>query len=256
MQLACRLTSYGPHADGAAAHLASLGVRFVELHAPPTERAAAVRDELAAHGLYAITLQGVCDVSRADVAADVARQLETWRLFDARYMLIPARDHDMPFDVATARLREAGNVAADFGVTILLETHPPLATNADVALRTLDAINHPAVRLNFDTANIPHYTRGGDTLNDLRRALHATVGVHLKDARLDAAHDHGFQDRYFPAAGEGDIDFPAVLSLLREHDFAGPCTIEIDVGAAAGSREDVQARVAKSVRHFQALGLR
>ena len=35
-----------------------------------------------------------------------------------------------------------------------METHPDLITNGQVARQTMTSINHPGVRVNFDTANV------------------------------------------------------------------------------------------------------
>ncbi len=56
-------------------------------------------------------------------------------------------------------------------------------------------VDHPHVRLNFDTGNIAYYNKGADPCDELDKVKHLVRNVHVKDNR------GGFEDWYFPAAG-------------------------------------------------------
>ncbi len=246
--LSCRTASYAPFEACALEHIASLGLRYVEIPVPPTDAiestAAALRDR----GLRAATLHGECDLSRPDVADAVLEQMPAFEAFGCRLMFTSAQMVKLQPDLAYDRLRAAGEVADAHGVTIVLETHPDLVTNADVALQTMQAVNHPRVRLNFDTANLYFYNREIDCVDQLRRLLKFVAAVHLKDT------DGGYRHWHFPALGEGIVDFPAVFELLDGVEFRGPYTLEIEgLDGEEKTEQLITQRVAASVEYLRKL---
>lgn len=247
--LACRISCYQPFEAGALAHIASLGLRHVELMCPPPERAAEVAAELNRHGLRASSLHAACDLSRADVAAQVADQLPAFEVLGARIMFVSARIGATPAAVAYERLRAAGEVAGRRGVTIAVESHPDLATNGDVALQTMRAVNHPHVRINFDTANVYFYNRGVDAVSELRKVAPLVAAVHLKDT------DGGYRHWHFPALGRGIVRFAEVFEVLDGVGFRGPYTLEIEgLEGEQRTEELVRQRVAESVEYLRRIG--
>ena len=90
-------------------------------------------------------------------------------------------------------------------------------------LALMGEVDHPHVRLNFDTGNIAYYNRGADPCDELEQVKHLVRNVHLKDNR------GGFEDWYFPAVGDGGgVDFVRVREILDGVGFTGPYTIEIE----------------------------
>lgn len=247
--IACRLSSYGEFQDVAFEHLASLGVRHVELVVPPPAELPRVQRALAAHGLSASSLHGPCDVVRADVVDQVTSQLPAFQALDCRVYFASAKAGAEPLDRVHDRLRHIGDALAPHGIVLALETHPDLMTNADTALRTLRAVGHPNVRVNFDTANLYFYNHDIDAAAELRKLVHHVAAVHLKDT------DGGYRHWHFPALGRGVVPFAEVFALLREHDFAGPLTLEIEgVEGETRTRALVQKRIAESVEFLRRHG--
>ena len=82
-------------------------------------------------------------------------------------------------------------------MTLALETHKGPTQNADAMLALMDEVDHPHVRLNFDTGNIAYYNQGADPCDELEQVKHLVRNVHVKDNR------GGFEDWYFPAVGDG-----------------------------------------------------
>jgi inosose dehydratase len=247
--LACRLSCYQPFEAGAFAHIASLGLRHVELMCPPAEQVEAMAAELARHGLRASSLHAACDLSRPDVTAQIEAQLPAFQRLGTRIMFISARIGQTPPALVYERLRAAGTTAARLGVTIVLETHPDLATNGVVALQTMRAVDHPHVRLNFDTANVYFYNRGADVLAELRKMAPFVAAVHLKDT------DGGYRHWHFPALGRGIVPFPEVFALLDGAGFRGPYTLEIEgLEGEQRTEELVRQRVAESVEYLRRIG--
>ena len=149
------------------------------------------------------------------------------------------------------QLRRIGDTAGALGVTVALETHKGPTQDADAMLALMAELDHPHVRLNFDTGNIAYYNRGADPVAELRRVAHLVRNVHLKDNR------GGFEDWYFPALGDGGaVDFRRVREVLDAVGFAGPYTIELEGigGEPEPGLEGRQDRVARSVEHLRTCG--
>jgi inosose dehydratase len=247
--IACRMHNYAPFLALAYEHLAGLGIRFVEITVPPHNEVDAVRATLQRYGLSASSMHGECDVRRADAPRQVADQMPIFAAFGTKTMFVSIKADDTPLPTVYGRLREAGEQAARYGVTIVLETHPDLAANADVALATMRGVNHPSVRINYDCANIYFYNRDVDGVAELRRIVAYVGAVHLKDT------DGGYRHWHFPALGRGVIRFAEIFKILDAAGFPGPYTIEIEgIEGEAKSERLVCDRVAESVGYLRGLG--
>lgn len=247
--IACRVSSYGKFQHLAYAHWSSLGMRCVEILLPAPDAAEAARDDLERHGLRATTAHGECDLTRTDLARSFEAHMHSLRVLGTSLLFIAANSRGLPLETACARLREAAAVAAHHGATLALETHPDLVTNADVALRTLATVNHPALRVNFDTANVYFYNHDVDGVAELRRIVSHVAAVHLKDT------PGGYRQWNFPALGRGVVDFRRTFELLDQAGFSGPCTLEIEgVEGETANERLVCDRVAESVGFLRGLG--
>jgi sugar phosphate isomerase/epimerase len=104
---------------------------------------------------------------------------------------------------------------------VALEIHGDLMASGAIAIPLLDRIGHPAVKVNYDTANVEHYS-GARAEDDLPLIADRVANVHLKDSR-------GGQGEWdFPAIGEGHVDFGRVLAILGEAGYEGPYAVEIE----------------------------
>ncbi len=253
LETAIRLASYRPFEDLAAAHVAACGVRLVEFHLPRDDGEQAARlDALQRHGLVATSLQGRLDLANPDVPAQFRPQLGRMQAFDCTRMLLAFPPPTLPVDETCRRLRAAAELAADHGVTLMLETHPDLFHNTAVARATLARIDHPSARVNFDPANILFYNESPpDPVEDLRTLGQAVAGIHMKDT------PGGFGVRHFAELGSGVVDFPRVYQTLETIGYDGPCTIEIEGIADEDRTPDlVRARIERSLEHLATIGRR
>jgi sugar phosphate isomerase/epimerase len=246
--IACRSSSYEPFEARAFEHMAAVGLRHVEILVPPADELEATAAALQRHGLTASSLHGECDVSQAGIAEQVNAQMPAFAALGCRIMFASVQRGSAQAETVYARLRAAGDVCREHGVTLALETHPDLMTNAEVALQTMRAVDHPQVRMNFDTANLYYYNRGIDCVDQLRRVCGYVAAVHLKDT------DGGYEHWHFPALGEGIVDFAGIFKVLDEVGFAGPCTLEIEgLEGEEKTEQLVCERVAASVNHLRKL---
>jgi len=247
--LVCRLASYGRFQDIAWTHLPSIGVRYVFMNVPPPDQIEAVKKRLATHGLAAMVLRGETDLSKPDSVGELAVQLETCRELGVRYMFLSPKRRGATKETICQRLREAGDVAERYGVTITLETHPDLGTNGDVHAETMKRINHPNIRVNFDTGNITYYNKGANALAELRKCMDFVGTVELKD------HSGNLEEWSFPSLGKGAVDLAGVVRMLKQHGYAGPITLEIEgVKGIDMTEAETRKMIEDSVAYVRSLG--
>jgi L-ribulose-5-phosphate 3-epimerase len=213
------------------------------------------REHLTRHG---VMVSG-CNVGGADIRTREGLELTERRIrFAARWFGVPicVTGAGQPLNDAErarvlAHLRHLGDTAAELVMTLTLETHKGPTQRATLMLALMDELDHPNVRLNFDTGNIAYYNQGVDPCDELERVKHFVGSVHVKDNR------GGFEDWYFPALGEGGaVAFVRVREILDGVGFSGPYTIEIEGfgGEAEPGLEGRHERIARSVQHLRDCG--
>jgi inosose dehydratase len=273
--VSCYSNCYGPNGVRAAVdRLGALGLGFVELalrahdfgglvipeSAVITERAddRTVEEFRALLRSRGVAVSG-CNVGGADIRTPEGFDLTARRLrFAARAFGAPVAvsGAGQPADdserrVVVENLRKLGDIAAEVGLDLALETHKGPTQNAEAMLTLMAEVDHPRVRLNFDTGNIAYYNRGVDPVGELERVKHLVRSVHVKDNR------GGFEDWYFPALGDGgSVDLRRVREILDGVGFTGPYTIEIE-GIGGEPEPGLEARhdrVERSVGHLRACG--
>jgi len=248
--IASRIGSYGKYQDRGWSHLPEIGIHHVEVNAPNTaEEADALERLTKTNNVRVSSFQGKCDVRSDEILEETRRLGELCKRFNTRYLFVSCKAEDEPREKVWRRLRAAGDIAAEYNFTIVMETHPDLITNGTVALETMQAVDHPNVRVNFDTANVYYYNHDVTTMSELETIIDYVAAVHLKDT------DGGFKSANFPKLGAGIVDFPAVFKRLGSRGFAGPYTMELEGPLMSGFDETQQlAWVADSVSHLRSIG--
>ena len=248
-RLAVRIMSYGKYQDAAWTHLPEIGVKYLFLQTPTPDELASTVQKLKDHGLSALVLRGSADLSKETFVEELTPQLETCETMGVHYLFLSAKRGDAPKEVAYERLRAAGDVAKKHDAIIALETHPDLGTTGTVQVETMKAIDHPNIRVNFDTANITYYNDNTTALDELKKSVDYVGTVELND------HAGGLENWDFPVLGNGKADFPAILALLREHGYGGPVTIEFEgtKGVTLNQEQTLQA-IADSVAYARTVG--
>jgi sugar phosphate isomerase/epimerase len=248
--LACRLTNYGNFQDAAWTHLPSIGIKHVFMNVPPPDQVETSKKRLADHGLKAVVVRGRADLSRPSCIDELAVQLETCEKMGVKYMFLSPKHPGVSKEVACERLRRAGEIAKKHGVTIALETHPDLGTNGDVHLETMKQVNHPNIRVNFDTGNITYYNKNVNVPTELEKIIDYVATVELKD------HNGQYQTWNFPALGKGVVDIPSVLRILKKHGYTGPLVMEIEgVQGIEKNEAEIKKDIADSAAYVRSLGI-
>lgn len=126
-------------------------------------------------------------------------------------------------DLLIKNLRILGPEAQDNGCIICLENGGDYNYNAfaeaEDSLELLEEINHPAVALNVDPGNMLSLCPDLDPVEQTMDMLSACEHFHIKDVIIQ---DGEF---YFPAIGDGIIDYATILPALAEQGI--PCSLEI-----------------------------
>ena len=147
-------------------------------------------------------------------------------------------------------LRYLGDYAADHGVRIALETHGGITRNGALCRKLLDAVDHAAIGVNYDTGNIYYYNEGMDPENDVRHVADRVVQVHLKDTT------GGLREWKFCALGQGRVNFPAVIEVLQAAGFKGPYSMELEGSAGEDlNKAGHVATIKKSLDYLREIGL-
>jgi inosose dehydratase len=249
--IACRPGSYGQYAAESYKHLPTVGITHVEIDVPPEDQWLARKALLKEHGLKASSVTGGVDLSKPSEVAAFTKLARGAKFFGAKVIFLSVKTGGQPLDECYKALRELGDIARAFSATIGMETHPDLVTNGDLAAATMQGVNHPNVRLNYDSGNIYYYNQGIDGVAEFKKYLPWLISVHLKET------NGKFKTWYFPGLheGEGIVNFPEIFRLCKEAKFTGPFTIEIEgIEGEKFTLEQTCARIANSAAYLKSIG--
>jgi len=149
-------------------------------------------------------------------------------------------------------LAAAGDYAATRGLVLALEIHPGLTVSGHAARALMAELDHPHVRINYDTGNIVFYT-DLDPAQDVEEIAPFVAHVHLKDK---ATRQQRTWD--FVPIGQGIVNFPRIIDVLRMAGFRGPYSLELELpGVAGGSlpKESSEEGIRRSIAYLQSIGL-
>lgn len=134
------------------------------------------------------------------------------------------------------RMKDLADLAAEAGIMLLMETGQE---SAEELKAFLNAMDHPALGINFDPANMILYDK--DDPIDAVGVLGPWIKhVHIKDAvRTETTGEWGAEVPW----GEGQVPADAFLQALAEQGFDGGLAIEREAGDLRA--EDIKSAVAR-----------
>jgi sugar phosphate isomerase/epimerase len=143
---------------------------------------------------------------------------------------------EQDYVLTAERLREAGRMAADLGVTISIEVHQgSIADNSSATLHLLDLVGLPSVGANPDLGNIYwQYEEPEETSEQAILALAPrAVYWHCKD--LSRVHIPELHRSFFHRVPlpDGEIDYRFAISAMLEAGYDGFLAVE---GAQKGDQ--------------------
>ena len=212
-------------------------------------RAEGLKAKAEAKGFTISTVSCFVDFEKPELRELVKRCLDIGQIVGASTLVTGSGQSPA---LAIPALKELGDYADKRGLTIAMETHPPMGHNSIYSLWTLMDVNHPRIKLNFDTANIYYYTKDIDGDAELRKLVPHVAHMHIKDSRK------GYFENFFPALGDGVIDFRKIFDILDEGGFKGNSSIEIEGPAALGEAatpENIRKALRRSVEHLANAGV-
>lgn len=133
-------------------------------------------------------------------------------------------------------LDSLGKVAKDYGIQLCFHHHmATIVQTLEETKRLMENTNPDYVSLCYDTG---HFTFAGEDAVIAATTFASRIGhVHLKDIRPEKrkqAVDQGFWFRKavlegcFTVPGDGCVDFPAVLNVLANNEYAGWLLVEAE----------------------------
>jgi len=248
--IAARPGSYGKYAALAFQYLPKAGIFNVEIGPPAPDEIPELEADLAKFGLEVTSLATGCDLSKADQVDSLLQTMETARRMDVGIIFCSTRSGDLPLEEAYRKLSDLGDEARKHGAVISMETHPNLCQNGEQMLQTMEAVKNEAIRINFDTANIYYYNEGVDAVTELKKVSRYVASVHLKDT------NGGYKTHYFPALGQGVVDYPEVFRILNDLGFHGPFTLEMEgIAGEELTLEETHQRVVDSMAYLRSIGV-
>lgn len=135
--------------------------------------------------------------------------------------VVPEDFSEKRVSVMRKSLEALGEFGGGTGVVLATETGPEPPTTMK---RFLDTIQVPAIKVNYDPANLAmnsfDYLGGVDVLKDYIVHTHAKDGRSVADA----------QGRKEQPLGQGDVDWPKYIGALDAIGFDGFYVIEREVG--------------------------
>jgi L-ribulose-5-phosphate 3-epimerase len=262
--LAGHTNSYHTYSlDEALAGIARAGFKYVELsavegwteHVPldaSDAQVAEIKAKMAALGLQAASLSGHSDLTTAHGLEVGKKAVDLCTKFGLSLMNTAIGGHyseDENKEAFMSHIHELADYAAARGINVGLEVHGDIMATGAISIPLIQEIGRKNVGINYDTANCVFY---GDVkaVDDLPATLPYLVSVHLKDKV------GGKKEWNFPAVGEGEVDFAAILAILKQGGYSGPLSVEIEFsGLPWPPLEEVDRSMAVSYKTLSGLGL-
>ncbi len=116
-------------------------------------------------------------------------------------------------------LKESANLAKRLNVSIALENGGNYIPNGEKTEKLLRDLDLPNLGVNYDPANAMSWSKV-NSLEDIKIVLPRLLHFHVKDFKPGT--------KWYPPIGDGVIDFDSLFILLKEIDYEGHFTIEID----------------------------
>ncbi len=131
------------------------------------------------------------------------------------------------FEIMKYTLKRVLPVAERHGIFIGLEPHQIYTVRKDTFLKLLDLVPSPMIKVNFDTGNA--FLAGNDPVEYLEAVVDRVVHVHAKDIAYEHAEAERGKVTGTPvgcACGDGLINWPAVIRVLRRAGYNGVLSVE------------------------------
>ncbi|HEX2036502.1 MAG TPA: sugar phosphate isomerase/epimerase family protein [Chloroflexota bacterium] len=190
----------------------------------PPEEVDAVVAQVRRHGLEPRFIPSSVPLDRPlpEAVGYLRRLVDNARRAGVPVLLEMGHSRPERYETYFAVMRQAAPYAAEQGITIALKPHGGLSTTGDDCLQAIKAVDHPAYRLCFDPGNLLYYA-GQRPEVELPKLAPYVVAMCIKDETGGSGPERSVN----VTPGDGDVDFPAVFKILKDHGFEGkPAIVE------------------------------
>ena len=135
---------------------------------------------------------------------------------------------DFAFEVMRYSLHQILAVAERHGINVAIEPHQVYTVRRDTLLSLLSLSDSPRLKVNWDTGNI--FLAGQeDPYEMLELVADRLVHVHAKDIAFEQSEAERGEvtgTAVGCACGDGAVDWPRVIAILRKHGYKGVLSAE------------------------------
>jgi 3-oxoisoapionate decarboxylase len=134
-------------------------------------------------------------------------------------------DHEPQIRQLAIWFKEAQNIADSYGIKLAIENH--IDYNSDELVRLIDDVNNENFGINFDSGNFLRVL--DDPVKAMQKLASRVWATHIKD--LLPVCGVPVDEWYFFSCvptGKGLIDNQAIAQLLKDVNYKGTLTVEID----------------------------
>ena len=179
------------------------------------------------------------EIKRVMTHVDIAKKLGITRMrHDAGFRPIPETsvkqfEEDLPKMVTACR--QVADYAAQHGITTSLENHGYHVQNSERVARLIHTVNRPNYRWTVDIGNFLCVDE--DPVAAVKKAMPLASMIHFKDFYIRRTC-RGMGEGWFGTAagnqlrgsivGQGDIDIPAVLKVIKDSGYDGYLSVEFE----------------------------
>lgn len=195
------------------------------------EQAAAIGEEVRKRGLDILSVYPGGIPVRKSVQAGVEamrRIIDNCHAAGAKSILMGGIGNPKLYDAYYKAIAETCDYAAEKNIPITVKPHGGLNATGPQCRKCIEAVDHENFSLWYDPGNIMFYSNGErDPVEDAKTVADLVkVGMCIKD--FDMVQKNGKPTRdVWITPGEGRVDFPNVLKVLREGGFrSGALVIE------------------------------
>lgn len=264
-RLAASTNTYHTYSlEDALAGIARAGFKSVELASVPgwtehvrrdaeDEEIGYVKQQLASHGLEAVSLSGHSDLVSEAGMAEFRKALALAEKLGIAYVTTSTGGHDASSAGSLAEqrtlfmqhIRPLADEAKAKGITICLETHGGLLATGVMTQALIEEIGKENIGINYDPGNVIFYG-GVAPEDDITQSAPGVVHMHVKD------QIGGKGVWNFPATGTGEIKFDAIFAVLDQVGFDGICSVEVEFqGEPMPPLAEVDAAMAESYQYVR-----
>lgn len=162
-------------------------------------------------------------------------------------------------------LRYLGDKAAEKGVTLVVENHfNTMAVSAKQSAKLMEDVNHPAVRILYDQANLA-FTGNEDYVQAIQTQQQYVAYMHVKDlvfkegvafTSSDVAHPKEEERNvYTRIVGEGVLPWPEILRTVKERGYDGWLSLEYERRWHPDDIPDASIGMKKSLDYLRSISL-